>query len=85
MDGYFFYKNKAVSVYGSRTKCGNNFFMRENLKNGKIEGLIDYHYIRTDKNDKPNPPIPPPPPRESYFRKYLVINKDSLILVQSDN
>ena len=81
MNGYFRFKDKAISVYGINTECGNELINLNNLKKEKIEGLIDYDYSQlTDKNLR-QPPLPPPPPREPYFRKYLIVNKDNLKLI----
>jgi hypothetical protein len=81
MDGFFVYKDKYVSVYGLKGNDDNSFINLSKLQKIKIKGLVDYDYSQLERFDKDNPPLPPPPPREPYYRKYLIINKDSFKLI----
>ena len=81
MDGFFVYKDKFISIYGLKGNDDNLFINLSRLQKGKIKGLVDYDYSQLDRFDKDNPPLPPPPPREPYYRKYLIINKDSFKLI----
>jgi len=82
MNGYFMYKNKAVSIYGINDKCGIEFINQKKLRKGKIEGLKDFDYNNFMEAILSNR-TPPPPPGEPYYRKYLIINNDSLKLLET--
>jgi len=81
MNGFFMYKDKYISIYGLQSDDDNSYIDLNKLQKGKILGLVDYDYSQLERYDKDNPPLPPPPPREPYYRKYLVVNKDSLKLI----
>ena len=82
MDGYFRYKDRFISVYGLKNKLNNKFIDLDKLFHGKIDILWDYDYEALNNTNSLKPPPPPPPPGEPYFKKYLILGKNSFKLVQ---
>lgn len=78
MDGYFMHRDRFVSVYDCKTKCGTDFLDTELLLTGDITELIDYW---PDKDDS----SPAFPPYSTYGREFLIINKDTLELISEGN